>query len=402
MNITNERQTKSERDPGYRYFDEISAIDVMSRDEERANAEQLARLRRSLWEVLLAYAPLADGIADFVQSELGDRSPSAALESYRRTSRAVRDRTMKSTTQAFEASHRALAIALAEIDPDGELSTSIGRDYALLRERRLDGVNISRRRPTRANRRFDEHVAAVRAAEQALRVTRNQFAAANLRLVVKMARRYVNQHLSLHDLVQEGNLGLMKAIDRFDHRRGLRFSTYACWWIRHAIQRAIANLGRTVRVPCHMGDAHARVKRARWQLQGQLGRAPTRAELASATNVAPETIESMERLVLSPIRSLDAPTLAGEDLTLLDTVEDADAHDPLDGIEHSQSRERLLEALTELKPIEVDVLRKRFGLDNYDELTLREVGEQYSLSRERVRQIQEEALQKLRHRLQSC
>lgn len=402
MRVTNQRHARSDRDLGFRYFDEIAAIDVMTRDEERANAARLAKLRQAHWESLLSYAPLADGIADLTAGVLGDRAPSEALDSYRRTSRAVRDRTMKSTLEAFERSYRCLASALAEADPDGDLATMLVHDFERLAERRLDGVRISRRRPTRENRRFDEHVEKVRGTERALRTARNRFAAANLRLVVKMARRYVNQHLSLQDLVQEGNLGLMKAIDRFDHRRGLRFSTYACWWIRHAIQRAIANLGRTVRVPCHMGDAHARVKRARWQLQGQLGRAPTASELAEATNVAPETIESMERLALSPIRSLDAPTLAGEDLTLLDTVEDSEANDPVDEIEHDQARARLEEALTELKPIEVDVLRKRFGLDDQDELTLREVGEQYSLSRERVRQIQEEALQKLRRRLASC
>jgi RNA polymerase primary sigma factor len=157
-----------------------------------------------------------------------------------------------------------------------------------------------------------------------------------------------------------------------------------------------------VRVPCHMGDAHARVNRARWQLRGQLGRQPTTDELAAATKLAPETVAGMDRLVLDPVRSLDAPLGQVEGATLLDTLMDDERDDdPAHGIEHEQMREKLHEALSVLSPIECDVLRRRFGFDDADELTLREVGQRYSLSRERIRQIQAAAIEKLREAMRT-
>jgi RNA polymerase primary sigma factor len=381
------------RELGHRY--DIGKAAVMSAHQERARAEELVQLRFALWEALLSYAPLALGVADVIEASAEERP--SALAVYRRAARAVRDHTRRSTEEAFARAVKSLADAMARVDVGGEISSELVREHDGLERRDLRGVRIASRLPYRDSRPFADHVQRVRRADEAVRRARNAFAEANLRLVVKMARRYVNDHLSLHDLVQEGNLGLMTAIDRFDVRRGHRFSTYACWWIRHAIQRAIANKGRMVRVPCHMGDAHARVNRARWQLRGRLGRTPTTDEIAVAAKVAPETVAGMDRLVLDPVRSLDAPIGQIEGATLMDTLMDTDHdEDPAHGIEHEQLRERLHEALSVLTPIECDVLRRRFGFDDADELTLREVGQRYSLSRERIRQIQAAAIEKLR------
>jgi RNA polymerase primary sigma factor len=374
---------------------DIGRAAVMSAQQERARAGELVAMRVGLWQSLLSYAPLAPGIADAIEAASEERP--SGLTPYRRAARAVRDHTRRSTEEAFARAAKTLAEAMATRDAGGAIATELVRQHEALERRDLRGVRIAQRLPVRDSRPFAEHVLRIRAAEAELRRARNAFAEANLRLVVKMARRYVNDHLSLHDLVQEGNLGLMTAIDRFEVHRGHRFSTYACWWIRHAIQRAIANKGRMVRVPCHMGDAHARVNRARWQLRGRLGRAPTTDEVAAAAKVAPETIAGMDRLVLDPIRSLDAPVGPIEGATLMDTLLDPEHDDdPARGIEHEQMRERLHEALSVLSPIECDVLRRRFGFDDADELTLREVGQRYSLSRERIRQIQAAAIEKLR------
>jgi len=381
------------RDVANRY--DIGRATVMSAPQERARAQELVALRVRLWHALLSYAPLAPGIADATEAATGARP--MGLTPYRRAARAVRDHTRRSTEEAFARAVKTLAEAMAGHDVGGAIAADLLRQYEALARRDLRDVRIAQRLPFRDSRPFADHLQRLRAADAALRSARNAFAEANLRLVVKMARRYVNDHLSLHDLVQEGNLGLMTAIDRFDVHRGHRFSTYACWWIRHAIQRAIANKGRMVRVPCHMGDAHARVNRARWQLRGRLGRAPTTDEIAAAAKVAPETVDGMDRLVLDPVRSLDAPVGPIEGATLMDTLLDPEHDDdPAIGLEHEQLRARLHDALSVLTPIECDVLRRRFGFDDTDELTLREVGQRYSLSRECIRQIQAAAIEKLR------
>jgi RNA polymerase primary sigma factor len=241
-------------------------------------------------------------------------------------------------------------------------------------------------------------VAADRAAQEA----RNDFVKANLRLVVSIARRFNHGRMSLADLIQEGNLGLMKAVERYDYRRGFRFSTYASWWIRHAISRALADKGREIRLPVHMIDAQHRLAKARRELTARLGRTPTSEELAEATEMPVDKIENMRRWVLDQSVSLDRPVGDEDGRVLGEVLEDPDREEasPTADLETAALTGEIHRLLRLLKPIEADILRQRFGLVDDQELTLKEIGEKYNLSRERIRQLQEQALTKMRRALQ--
>jgi RNA polymerase primary sigma factor len=217
--------------------------------------------------------------------------------------------------------------------------------------------------------------------------------------VVTMARRYNRGALPLPDLIQEGNIGLMKAVDRFDPARGFRFSTYASWWIRHAISRALADKGREVRVPVHMIDVYHKLKRTRQRFATLKGREPTDEELAERAEVPIEKIQRLRQCLLDAGPSLDSPVAGAEGRTVGELLEDENTPLPAEMLQARAMGDKVRELLDRLRPIEADVLRKRFGLDEGEPMTLREIGEQYSLSRERIRQLQEQALIKIRREL---
>ncbi|HWN68103.1 MAG TPA: sigma-70 family RNA polymerase sigma factor, partial [Haliangium sp.] len=245
-------------------------------------------------------------------------------------------------------------------------------------------------------RAFADYMSRVRAAERVACDARNEFVKANLRLVVSIARRFNHGRMSLADLIQEGNLGLIKAVERFDYKRGFRFSTYASWWIRHAIGRALADKGREVRLPVHMLEAHYRLLKTQRQLASELGRQPTNEELASATRMSVEKVERMRNHLLDQALSLDRPVNDEDGRNLVDMLQDGEESSAADRLnEHTISTE-LRRTLKTLRPIEADILRRRFGLDDDEELTLKQIGEKYNLSRERIRQLQEQALTKMR------
>jgi len=377
------------------YFRDMAELDVLRPEQEFETARNIEQMELELWRTVLGFAPGTGWVLDVVEREVGKPLPEAKL--VRASAERARRKSSIQARSRFEKACADLAVKLRTMDID-----RLFIDAALLEIQRVGratrGLPFEGAVPfSTSTKAFADYVRTVASKAFRLKAAKNEFVKANLRLVVSIARRFNHGRLPLADLIQEGNIGLMKAVERYDYRRGFRFSTYASWWIRHAISRALADKGRAVRLPVHMIDAYHRIAKSQRELQSKLERPPTTAEIAAATGIEADKLEKMKTFLSETPVSLDRPISDEDGRRLIDVLVDPNEGPAVpEQMVSTETQSEMLKLLAGLKPIEADILRKRFGLVNDRERTLKEIGDEYRLSRERVRQLQEQALGKMR------
>lgn len=377
------------------YFRDMAELSVLKPEQEFETARNIEELEIDLWQALLSYAPWAGHLVDTVEAAMASTLPDF------KTYRALSERAAKKASPAEKKKLAKLIATLSAQIKDLDIDR-VFVDAALTELQRLSGAALTHRTIEGLSfsseaKSFHDFAASITRKSGIVKRSKNEFVKANLRLVVSIARRFNHGRLPLPDLIQEGNIGLMKAVERYDYRRGFRFSTYASWWIRHAISRALADKGRAVRLPVHMIDAYHRIAKSERELQSKLERPATTEEIASVTGIEAEKLEKMRTFLADNPVSLDRSLSEDDGRRLIDVLVDPnEAPSPPEQMMSSETQQEMLKLLSVLKPIEADILRKRFGLINDHERTLKEIGDEYRLSRERVRQLQEQALGKMR------
>ena len=412
-----------ERRPLESYFQEIGGTRTLKREEEVVLAKDLeaatAALRDALyaipvsakhvvarWDALRALshtgAKLSESVGDEETGEIAARVERAVKKL--RTQLNDRDKKIEKSGLAYSDALEKVDVKIAKEMHSAQLSLAVLHE---LREKSIDLTREMRRARKRTKKlselemeagvekkRMLELTHAVQDAQDQMSTVKNRFIEHNLKLVVAIAKDYRNLGLSFPDLIQEGNLGLIRAVEKFDHRRGFKFSTYAVWWIRQALVRAIQNHSRTIRLPSHVHDRLQRSQRVRAELTGKLGREPTPAELAPALGTDTDSLEALDRLSREAI-SLES-NVAGTEKRLEDFVPDATADRPDGDIDGDRMRMGVGSLIGSLTPREQLILRLRYGLGGEEEHTLEQIGQSLGLSRERVRQLEARALKKLR------
>ena len=383
------------------YFRQLAEHELLTPEDERELSQGIEDTEILTWERVLsrpdAVRPLLALIEPNLEQPVKFPKLQKVLDDMLKSKRARKDdKLVKKLTVAA----KEVAAQLRALDLDRVHIDAVVRELYRAREAAIAGLETWW--VDGAAKDAGVYVDEVRQAHRDAMSLRDEFVRANLRLVVTMARRYDRGGMPLADLIQEGNLGLMHAVSRFDYRRGLRFSTYACWWIRHAIGRALADKARAVRIPVHMLEAQQQLEKVRQALVGELGRPPTPQELAKAARVPLAKLNQMHRYIMGQPMSLDRPVHDDDDRSFGDTMADPDSeeHSPADNLTTQTLTSQIKRLLHYLSPIEADVLTKRFGLGDDEERTFREIGDQYHLSRERIRQIQNSALDKLKRALE--
>jgi RNA polymerase primary sigma factor len=380
------------------YLRDVARYPVMSAESERESAMALADLRVNYWRQVLSYPPFVEPALDVIAEASGGHRESFVR--LRAAAQGVRASNRRAPKEEYVAAVEQAAVELARNESECIGADRIAADLELFAAGQRSGVSMNVVMPRKGSRPFAMYVQRVRRASVALCAARNEFARANLRLVVSIASRFQRTGLSLHDRVQEGNLGLIKAIERFDPHRGFRFSTYATWWIKHAIRRAVVNRNRTIRLPAHLQGFASKLKSKRTELWQKTGREPSVEELAAELDVSAGKVELTQQALMQRPVSLDAPMSVGDERPVHEVLAATIELSPSDAMDLARATQNMRGQLSQLPPIERDILRQRFGLDGEEPRTLAEIGTQYALSRERIRQLQEQALARLRVRLQ--
>ena len=403
-----------------RYFREMATHHVMGPEEELSTAVDVEKAEVDHWVAIFAYMPTAEHALEQLERDLPTGEEAIDLPQVAELKKLIKSfkkqkKLGKESEKKWAATTTALGRAIRLADSDRlwilhceEVVRKLGKEAShsdieededeVVVDESTEDVNTLRA-PTPsvpATREYKKALERVDHAAARSKRVKNKFVKANLRLVVSIARRYNRGRLPLIDLIQEGNIGLMKAVERFDHTRGYRFSTYASWWIRHAISRALADKGRAVRIPVHMLDTHNRVARATQAVIARTGRDPTLAELEKETGIPQEKLDKVKGSWAETPFSLDRPVGDEDGRKFIDFLQDENMLSPYESLVSQKWGEEVRRLLGTLTPIESRIIRWRFGLDDEDELTLKEIGDKYNLSRERIRQLQEQALGKIR------